>query len=192
MSNVQRANPARGFLVSVGVEPEIRVRFQYNPDKVTDKRSVSYASLTAPGMLMPVRQYTAGGERTMSFTVLVDGLFDGPADDTIALTRDDRGGIGPELAKYRAFTYPRTPRWLDAAGAADGFTGLYAEAEPAFAAPPTCLFGFGERVLDCVVTEVTITEQLFNATLDPVRAEVQVSLTELTPYDAEPAAGGAA
>jgi hypothetical protein len=190
MGTLQQRNPVRGFLVSVGLRPEILVQFQYNPDKVTDKRQVSYASLNAPGMLMPIRQYSAGGERTLSFSVIVDGLFDGPADDDINIARDERGGIGPELNKYRAFVHPQTDRWQEANGASDGFTGLYAGSETVFAAPPTCRFGFGERVVDCVVTEVQITEQLYNLDLDPVRAEVQVTCVELTPYNPEPAAGG--
>ena len=191
MANLQQRNPVRGFLVSVGLDPEILVEFQYNPEKVTDKRSVSYASLNAPGMLMPVKQYSAGGERTLSFTVIVDGLFNGPADDGIDIARDERGGIAPELNKYRAFVHPQTERWQDANDAPDGFTGLYAGSETVFTAPPACCFCFGDRVIDCVVTEVQITEQLYNPDLDPVRAEVQVTCVELTPYTPDPAAQGA-
>jgi hypothetical protein len=183
-------NPVRGFLVSVGLDPEILVQFQYNPAQVSDKRSISYATLNAPGMLMPVKQYSAGGERTLSFTVIVDGLFKGPADDEVDISRDERGGIAPELNKYRAFMYPQTERWQEANGRRDGFTGLYAGAETVFAAPPACRFGFGERVVDCVVTEVQITEQLYNPDLDPIRAEVQVTCVELTPYNPDAAAGG--
>jgi Contractile injection system tube protein len=191
MANLQQRNAVRGFLVSVGLDPEILVQFQYNPDKVTDKRQVSYATLNAPGMLMPVRQYSAGGERTLSFTVIIDGLFKGPADDEIDIARDERGGIAPELNKYRAFAYPQTERWQDANGAPDGFTGLYADSETVFTTPPACRFGFGERVVDCVITEVQITEQLYNSDLDPVRAEVQVTCVEFTPYNPEAAGGGA-
>lgn len=183
-------NPVRGFLVSVGLVPEILVQFQYNPAQVTDKRSVSYATLGAPGMLMPVRQYSAGGERALSFTVVIDGLFKGPADDDIDIARDERGGITPELNKYRAFTYPQTDHWKDANGMPDGFTGLFAGAEPVFTAPPACRFGFGERVVDCVVTDLQITEKLYGPELDPVRAEVQVTCVELTPYNPDAAAGG--
>jgi Contractile injection system tube protein len=191
MANLQQRNPVRGFLVSVGLDPEILVQFQYNPDKVTDKHQISYATLNAPGMLMPVRQYSAGGERTLSFTVIVDGLFKGPADDEIDIARDERGGIAPELNKYRAFVYPQTERWQDANGAPDGFAGLYAGSETVFTAPPACRFGFGERFVDCVITEVQITDQLYNPDLDPVRAEVQVTCVELTPYNADAAGGGA-
>jgi hypothetical protein len=191
MANLQQRNPVRGFLVSVGLDPEILVQFQYNPDKVTDKHQVSYATLNAPGMLMPVRQYSAGGERTLSFTVIVDGLFKGPADDEIDIARDERGGIAPELNKYRAFVYPQTERWQDANGAPDSFAGLYAGSETVFTAPPACRFGFGERVVDCVITEMQITDQFYNPDLDPVRAEVQVTCVELTPYNADAAGGGA-
>lgn len=186
MANLNQRNPVRGFLVSVGLDPEILVQFQYNPEKVEDKRSISYASLNAPGMLMPVRQYSAGGDRTLSFKVLVDGLFEGPADDEIDIARDDRGGIAPELLKYRAFMYPQTENWQDAETSVDGFVSLYDDPASVFAAPPVCAFGFGERVIDCVVTEVSITEQLFNASLDPVRAEISVTLVEITPYNPDP------
>ena len=68
-----RNDAVRGFLASVGVDPQVLVEFQYNPAELTDKRSVGYAALDAPGALAPTRQYTSGGDRTLSFTVTVDG-----------------------------------------------------------------------------------------------------------------------
>jgi hypothetical protein len=179
----QQRSPVRGFLVSVGLDPEVLVEFQYNPATLSDKRSVSYASLNAPGALMPVRQYTAGGDHTLSFTVIIDGLF-AERSSRPAIARDENGGIGPELAKYRAFLYPQTPRWPESAHRADGYTGLYDDREIVFTAPPLCRFGFGDRVVDCIVTEVTVTEQLFTPELAPLRAEVQMSLVELAPRGA--------
>lgn len=184
----RQPDAVRGFLVSVGVEPEIRVQFQYNPQELQDRRTVSYATVNAPGAYAPIRQYTAGGERTISFTVTVDGLLADGAPGP-GIDRDAERGIAPELVKYRAFVHPRTSRWQDAADRPDGFTGLYGDAERVFVAPPTCLFGFGERVIDCIVTEVTVTEQLFTRSLAPLRATVQISLTELTPYAADPSTG---
>ena len=184
-------NPERGFLASVGVTPQILVEFQYNPTQLSDKRSVNYATLGAPGLVMPRRQYTQGGDRSFNFTVRVDGLIPGPSDDTIDLARAEDGSIGPELNKYRAFLYPRSDRWREAAGS---FAGLYEEAD-AFVSPPACRFGFGlgdgsqPRVIDAVVTEVSITELLFNRNLAPMRADVAVSLVELSPYGDEGVAG---
>jgi hypothetical protein len=183
-------NPERGFLVSVGLDPEILVEFQYNPSQLTDKRAANYATLSAPGLLVPVRQYSQGGDRTLSFNVRIDGLFKGPADDEIAIARDDSGSILPELNKYRAFLDPETARWEEAEGS---FQPLYDTTEPVFKSPPLCRFGFGrDRVVDCIVTDVSITEQIFNASLRPMRAEVAVTLVEVSFYGnlATPVPGG--
>jgi hypothetical protein len=177
--------PVRGCLASVGVTPRILVRFQFNPTSLADKHAATYASLTAPGALLPTRQYTTGGDRTLGFTVTVDGMSAHDlAGPDIAL--DAGGGIGPELTKYRALTYPRTSDWQDASDRSDGFTGLYEGQETVFAAPPEVLFGFGDQVISCLVTDVTITQTLFTAELAPLRADVAVSLAELNPYQLRP------
>jgi hypothetical protein len=179
---LQQLNPVRGFLSSVGLTPEILVEFQYNPTQLTDKRSVTYATLNAPALLMPVRQYSQGGDRTISFTVRVDGLFKGPADDAIPLAKDKDGSIWPELNKYRAFLYPKTNRWQDRI-TRSSFVSLY-DTTQTFSSPPLCRFGFGEdRVITCIVTDVGIMELLFNAQLAPMRADVAVTLVELSPYE---------
>ena len=181
---LQQQNPVRGFLCSVGLDPEVLVEFQYNPTQLSDKRAVSYASMTAPGLLLPVRQYSQGGDRTISFTVRIDGLFQGPSDDQIQIGKDENGSILPELNKYRAFIHPRTRDWRQASFR--GFAALYATA-PIFEAPPSCRFGFGDRpVMDCVVTDVAITELFFNSQLGPLRADVAVTLAEIVPYGNAP------
>lgn len=198
MSQPQAA--PRGFLVSVGVKPEIAVHFQYNPTTISDKRAINYATVTAPGVLLPTRQYVQGGDRTISFSVHVDGLFHGPAEGSDArgaapaagadmIARGQNGSILPELNKYRAFLYPQSPRWGDAGAT---FMPLYDTLKD-FAPPPLARFGFGfgqgeERVLDCVVTDVSIDETLFNADLAPVRADVSITLVELSPYATIPPA----
>ncbi|KAM3090250.1 hypothetical protein ACKFKG_30125 [Phormidesmis sp. 146-35] len=213
---LQQQLPARGFLVSVGLDPdEILVEFQYNPTQLSDKRSVNYATIDAPGLLMPTRQYSQGGDRTISFTVRIDGLFDGSVklsdgsimrygntDNNVYIDRDNDGSILPELNKYRAFLYPQTDRWQDARAS---FLPLYSNernAQERFVSPPLCRFGFGfgsdqqtgstrgsaevTRIIDCIVTEVGITELLFNDKLLPLRADVAVTLVELSPYGNTP------
>ncbi|MER7728954.1 hypothetical protein [Streptomyces sp. NPDC096323] len=178
-------NPSRGFLLGhipdPGV-PDVLVEFQYNPTQLADKRTVNYAALNAPGRLLPLRQYTQGGDRTLSFTVRVDGLFPGPADERIPISKDAEGSIAPELNKYRALVWPRTPDWQHAGAS---FTGLYGGAS-GFVSPPDCVFGFGDRMIDCVVTEVGITELLFTPGLAPLRADISVTLVERMPDDDGP------
>ncbi len=177
-------DPQRGFLCSAGLDPEILVEFQFNPTQLTDSRKINYASLGAPGRLMPIRQYTQGGDRTLSFKIRIDAMFQNPADHTglgthgIGIAVDEVGGITPELNKYRAFVYPKNPYWPYAA---ESFVWLY-EGTNEFASPPTAVFGFGaNRVIDCIVTEVGITELFFNEELAPLRADVSLTLVEYVP-----------
>lgn len=170
----------RGFLESEGVTPRIRVNFQFNPAQLTDKRVVSYATLNAPSVLMPARQYSQGGDRTISFTVRVDGI-DKAEGDTTPETDED-GSIWPELNKYRAFLYPKSAEWKTKS-TRSSFVGVYAQAQT-FDSPPLCLFSYGRNhVIRCVVTEVSITELLFNKELAPLRADVSITLVEYVPYD---------
>jgi hypothetical protein len=178
---IERQNPVRGFLQSINLKTAIKVKFQYNPTQLTDKRSVTYATLNAPALLMPVRQYSQGGDRTLSFTVRVDGVFTGPADAECEIAKDEEGSILPELNKYRAFLYPKNERW-NSPDARASFVPLY-DGNQDFTSPPLCLFGFGtERIIKCVVTEIGITELMFNKNLAPLRAEVAITLVEFVPY----------
>ena len=43
-------------------------------------------------------------------------------------------------------------------------------------APPVCIFGFGTKVLEAVMTELSVEEAQYNSMLAPVRAEVRVTL----------------
>ena len=190
--------PARGFLRSLGLSRQILVEFQFNPTQLSDKRAVNYATLSAPGQLLPDRVYTAGGDRTISFTVRVDGLFR-PSDNELGGTgggptrpqRDETGSIEPELNKYRAFLYPQPKNEVDWRKATRSFTPLYRRATPAtesLGSPPLCEFGMGGRVITCVVTEIGVTELLFNRELRPLRADVAITLVEHVPYDDRPGA----
>jgi hypothetical protein len=187
-------NPIRGFMRSVGLqrENEILVEFQFNPTQISDKRAVSYATLSAPGVLMPGRHYTQGGDRTISFTVQINGLFK-PADNELApgspsggrakIARDETGSIEPELNKYRAFLYPQPKGEVNWRRAGSSFVPLYKDVTQ-FASPPVCQFGMGEdRVIDCIVTDIGITETFFNLQLRPLRADVSVTLVEYVPYE---------
>jgi hypothetical protein len=186
-------DPVRGFLASVGVSPQILVKFQFNPTQLSDKRAVTYASLNAPGLVMPTRQYSQGADRTLTFTVHLDAQAL-PADNQASpIELDDDGSLIPELNKYRAFVYPQTENWKQAGAS---FMPLFAGSNQ-FASPPACRFGFGSggttepRVIDCVVTDVGIEELRFTPQLAPIRADVSLTLVELSPYGNAPPGGGA-
>jgi hypothetical protein len=159
----------RGFIANVGVTPPLVLTFQFNPTSVSDNKAVVYAdrkkSLCGNA---PQKVYTGGGTRTITFDLKLDGLEQGT--DTSNPTGVDNG-ISTELAKLRSFLYPATDAWAAVSAPPTGST-----TGKRLTSPPTCYFGFGTKVLECVVTDIRINETLFNSSLAPVRADVTVTL----------------
>ncbi|TVP48065.1 MAG: hypothetical protein EA350_03790 [Gemmatimonadales bacterium] len=155
----------RGFLANIEVFPPLILTFQFNPESVSDTKATQYGDRDAELCgNAPGKVYTGGGHRTISFDLKLHGLEKGT--NALNPTGLDNG-IATELAKLRSFVYPKEDAWA-AFGSSVGGRRLQA--------PPVCTFGFGAKILDCVVTELTISETQFNSFLAPVRADVRVTL----------------
>lgn len=159
----------RGFIANIDVLPPLIVTFQFNPESISDNKGVTYSDNNsdlcgnAPG-----KTYTGGGDRTISFDLKLHGLEQG--SNALNPTPLDNG-ISTEIAKLRSFLYPKADAWGTLSGLLGGEEGQK------LASPPTCIFGFGTKILECVVTDLSITETQFNSLLAPVRADVRLTLT---------------
>lgn len=157
----------RGFIANITVIPPLIVTFQFNPESISDNKSVNYADGRADLCgNAPGKVYTSGGHRTISFDLKLHGLEEGT--NAINPTPLDNG-ISTELAKLRSFLYPKEDAWA--------VISLGSESGRRLSAPPTCIFGYGTKILECVVTEITINETQFNSTLAAVQADVSITLT---------------
>lgn len=162
----------RGFLANIEVVPPLIVTFQFNPETISDNKAVHYAERhTSLGEDTPGKVYTGGGERTISFEIKLHGLEQGT--NALNPTPVDNG-ITVELAKLRSFMYPKADAWATVGGSGEGRW---------LSPPPTCVFGFGTKILECVVTGMEITETQFNSALAPVRAEAKITLTVIEAKD---------
>jgi len=162
----------RGFLANVKVVPTLIVTFQYNPSSIIDNKTVYYAErMTSLSEDTPGKIYTGGGDRTITFDIQLHGLEQGL--DANNPTPVDNG-ISTELAKLRSFLYPKADAWAVIGGGEEGRR---------ISSPPTCVFGYGSKILDCVVTSIDITETQFNSQLAPVRAEARITLTVIEDKD---------
>jgi len=158
----------RGFLANIDVIPPLIVTFRFNPASINDNKTVNYADRNADLCgNAPGKVYTGGGHRTISFDIKLHGLEQGT--NLLNPTSLDNG-ISTELAKLRSFLYPKSDAWAT-------MGGLLGEEGVRLTSPPTCVFGFGTKVLECVVTQITVNETQFNSTLAPVRADVGITLT---------------
>jgi hypothetical protein len=161
----------RGFLANVDVVPPLIVTFQFNPASVSDNKSVLYKEVNdAQGSIAPGRKYLRGGDRMISFDLQLHGLEQG----SDRLNKSPvANGVSTELAKLRSFLYPAASAW----GTLSGLFGT--KLGTIVTSPPTCVFGFGAKVVECVVADLRIDETQFNSALAPVRADVGVSLVVL-------------
>lgn len=160
----------RGFIANIDVIPPLILTFQFNPESINDNKSVNYSDRNSDLCgASPGKVYTGGGHRTISFDIKLHGLEEGTnAINPWALDN----GISTELAKLRSFLYPKADAWATLSGLLGG-----EDEGQRLSAPPTCIFGFGTKILECVVTEITINETQFNSLLAPVRADVSITLT---------------
>ena len=165
----------RGFMANLEVLPPLVLTFQFNPETVSDNKAVSYADTQGDLCHAPGKVYTGGGTRSISFDLKLHGMEQG-TNKLIPIGLDN--GIQTELAKLRSFLYPMEDAW----GSLASVFGDEPQGKR-LAAPPTCVFGFGTRILDCVVTDIQITETQFNSYLAPVRADVKVTLAVIEDGD---------
>ena len=153
------------------------IALQYNPDTIT--RSYQVQGVGGEG----------GGERAQPFRLKGPAIesikLDAEIDATDALEHPDqnantvRFGIAPQLAVLEALVNPTTAE-LDALNALSKSGTL--EILPAEA--PLVLFVWSpSRVVPVRVTDFSITEEAFDAQLNPLRAKVSLGLRVMTTDD---------
>jgi len=125
-----------------------------------------------------VKRFEKEEARTLTFRFAVDGREQRPGEP--ARRRNPAGDVVGDLAVIRSFAYPQAANWLDVAGTAksadrdwvNAFVGVW------FNEPPTMTLVLGDMSMEGYVTELKISETLFNAELNPTRAEVEIELIE--------------
>jgi hypothetical protein len=181
------------FLIPV---PNVIV-FQYNPETLTHTWSQPEAaspSETTTNWPMAVKGMP--GE-SFSFTIAMDAndeIADGSAP---AAAIAQVSGVYSRLAALEMLLYPTGPAGSGLLGAVSAavaatLSDASSDDDQQTAVPastlPVVLFVWGPgRIVPVRVTDLTITEQLYNGTLSPTHAEAQLSLRVLTPAELDAA-----
>jgi hypothetical protein len=165
--------------------------FQYNPETMTHSWSQPEAAGSA-GMETsnPLAVKGMPGE-TFAFTIAMDAndeIADGSAP-TAAIA--EVSGVYSRLAALEMLLYPTGASNTGLVGAisaaiVSGLSG--ADSGPTRTVPqsvmPVTLFIWGAgRIVPVRVTDLTITEQLYDTALNPTHAEAQMALRVLTPAE---------
>lgn len=166
----------KGALIVLEDEQRVKqaILFQYNPDTLTRSLRASY---------QPSEVRTAGEPRglrgppaeTISATIEID------AADQLELGLPGIGaaGIYPALAALEALLYPDSETVL-----ADEALRLGGSVSIVPPPRPLVLFAWGaKRVLPVRISQLSITEQAFDPDLNPLLAQVSLSMDVLTYQD---------
>jgi hypothetical protein len=151
------------------------ILFQFNPVQVSRTPAVAQPPPPSSGAgSCDARQQPGQPGEAISFTLRLDATDQLANSNPIAAT----SGILPTLSALELLMVPKSGLTIDLAS-------LSGSSAPYQLPPdrlPTVLFFWGPfRVLPVTMTGLTITETEYDMLLNPVRAEVAVSLQVLTP-----------
>ncbi|HET9060618.1 MAG TPA: hypothetical protein VFN61_11910 [Acidimicrobiales bacterium] len=175
-------------LVPTGLVPVPNVIiFQYNPETMTHSWQQPEQAPPGPNEAKsnPLAVQGSPGE-SFRFTISMD------SNDTIADGEPTAGlaevsGVYSRLSALEMLLYPSQAAGGALLGAVTAaVSSLGGGTAPSSQVPanyiPTCLFVWGPlRILPVRVTELTITERLYDAALNPVHAEAELGLRVMTP-----------
>jgi hypothetical protein len=159
------------------------IPFRFNPESLARQVSVEKAQgqqgagTAPPGDSAATEQGADASEGTArhSFNVMIRLDFAERHQPAAHLPAEL--GVAPEIAAIEDLMYPGDS---DSEAASDGTEAVHARPRR-----PTVLFVWGrKRVYPVRITGMTITESVYNAQLNPVRAEIDVSLEVLTSEEA--------
>ena len=150
------------------------IALQYNPDSMTRNLQIKGVSGESGDHLEALRLKGPPVE-TIKVEVEIDATDAMEAND--AQTQD--AGLHPQLAALETIVHPRSSALLAANGQASA--GML-EIAPAMAPLPLFVFG-PKRIVPVRITEMSITEEAFDAKLNPTRAKVSLGMRVLTVDD---------
>ncbi|HVN06235.1 MAG TPA: hypothetical protein VMT86_17555 [Bryobacteraceae bacterium] len=170
----------------LGALPNI-VIFQFNPDRVSRTPTLATPPPTPVGSgNTDATQQASGPTETYSFTLNLDASDQLASSNPIAVA----SGILPALSALELLMVPASAMTIDLAslvGLGGGSSSSSYQMPPLKL--PTVLFFWGPyRIWPVTVNSLSVTETIYDELLNPVRAEVQVSLQVLTPNQMDPGA----
>lgn len=171
----------RGILAPKDYSSENEILFfQFNPEKITDNKGFNWFNESYLGFSAPEPFWISGQDRVINFELFMDATpealsktFGGTStgyENLVNYKRVYPRGVLDTVETLQVFQYPISnvkPRFL----------GNVAVPENRFASPPILIFSFGLFYMECYLSALNISYELFDKDLIPRRAICNVSLT---------------
>lgn len=158
------------------------IAFQYNPETLTHTWAPARPERSGAEETQNPFAVQNDPDETISFTLFLNSE-DAIADNTPESLTARSIGLYPRLAALELLLFPRASTVDGLLGTVTAAVGALAAARPGTQAPVpanvlnTVLFAWGPgRILPVLVTQMTVTERLYDAVLNPTHVEVQITL----------------
>jgi hypothetical protein len=171
-----------GFLVNP--QHGLLLRFLINPTPLQIRKATQYNTEGIPGWEGPIRWWTGGGDKTISFELFFDSS---EAIRTTGVQVKLPGvGIRPDLETLESFLYPRVaPFGPSNAGNEIAQTSMsrikqtvdnFFKVPSEWVAPPDAFLIYGTRWWRGKITAAPVTETKHDAILNPTQATSQITM----------------
>jgi hypothetical protein len=170
----------KGAIIGLGPGniPQTVVIFQYNPEKLSRRVEARALRGAESGDRNETLRLQGPPRETITLNIQIDGTDKLERQNPVTVS----SGIASSLAALELLLYPVSKQII--AGALLAQLGVLEIIPPE---APMTLFVWGPgRVLPVRLSSMTINEEEFDSMLNPIRAEVDLSLDVLTTYDFHP------
>ena len=173
--------------------------FQFNPEQITDQKTVEYADRQKPGFDNADYIWSKGGGRTISFELMLDSSLSSYTPDIVTsngYTHDPKRGTLNQVEFLQSLVRPyqesgRVPKFSR--------NGITPDTNR-FSNPPQVAFAYGPIYLQGVITDLSIEHEAYNRNLAPIRSKASitfrvredVTIREATGFSSESAIGAEA
>jgi hypothetical protein len=152
----------------------IVIALQYNPDSLSRTLQVQAVG-TDGGDRSEALRLKGPPVETFKLDAEIDAIDQLDAGDPVA----SEHGVGPQLAALEAVVYPDSARLQRSDALADAGTLEIAPIE----APLSLFVWSRSRIVPVRITDFSVTEEAFDAALNPIRAKVSLGLRVLSVSD---------
>jgi Contractile injection system tube protein len=161
-------HPSTGLIMSV-------VAFQYNPETLSRSLSIQDPNAETKKAKSTTQRSRASPQESIQLEIELDATDELEKANPLAV----RLGVHPQLAALEMLVYPTSVKV-----AANMIKAAVGTVEVAPLASPLTILAWGlKRIVPVQLTSLSITEEAYDATLNPIRAKVSLGLRILNYED---------
>jgi hypothetical protein len=173
-------NNVRG-LFAIKDDISQHLRFQFNPEEITDTKDVSYEDKTKTGFDNADYLWVNGGSRTITFTLQLDASIGsltrtaGKSGNSVP-TAGDLFTHNPERGVYNQVEFLQSlQRPFERGQRSPRFFRGGAVPSQQFVTPPEVVFVYGSMYLEGIISSLDFTYSEFNRKLVPLKADANIT-----------------